>query len=202
MHDLDKLYEQCLKMRGDPERCSFGVLVERLKEELEKCMEKNAADKCFEKCVKDCGGGEDCVRACHAAVDAAAARSMAKDVLRGAVEAVIDSGLMITMQEAAAALVSELLKKYADADCATKSALFHAFSTAIIDLHNVVGPDLILLLAPLISATYDCVGEEVDGLLEEVKAAAGEEVAAKISAALDSGEVAIKRVLIRFPPVR
>jgi hypothetical protein len=203
MHDLDKLYELCLKMRGDPERCRFGVLVERLvKEGLERCVEKNASDKCLKKCVEDCGGREDCVKACGVAVDAAVARSIAKDVLRGAVEVVIDSGLMVSMPEAVAVLVSELLKQYVDADCAAKSALFRTLSIAIVDLHNAVGSDLILLLAPLISATYSCVGEWADGLLEEVKAAAGEEVAAKISAALDSGEVAIKRVLIRFLPVR
>jgi hypothetical protein len=142
------------------------------------------------------------VGACRAAADAAAARSIAKDVLRGAVEVVVDSGLMMTVPEAVAVLVSELLRKYAGADCAAKSALFHALSIADVNLHSVVESDLVLLLAPLISASHGCVGEEADGLLEEVKAAAGEEVAAKISAALDSGEVAIKRVLIRFPPAR
>jgi len=202
MRDLDGLYELCLKAGGDRERCSFGVLVEKLKEGLEKCVEKNAATKCFEKCVEGCGGGEDCVRACYVAVDAATARAVAKDVLRGAVEAVAESGLTVTMPEAAAALVSELLKKYADADCEARAVLFRAMSMVIVDLHNVVGPDLILMLAPLISVAYDCVGEAADSLLEEVRHAAGEEVAAKISAALDSGEVAVKRVLIRFQPVR
>ena len=203
MHDLDELYGLCLKMRGDPERCGFGVLVERLiREGLEKCVEKNDAVKCIEKCVKDCGGGEGCVRACRAAVDAAAARSIAKDVLRGAVEVVVDSGLTMKMPEAVAVLVSELLRKYAGEDCATRSALFRTLGITIVNLHNVVESDLALLLAPLISAAQDCVGEEAEGLPEEVKAGAGEEVAAKISAALDSGEVAIKRVLIRFPPAR
>jgi hypothetical protein len=83
VHDLDYLYELCLKMGGDPERCSFGVLVERLIEEvgLVKCVERGAAAKCFEKCLERCGSGEDCVKACHTAVDAA--RSITKDVLRG-----------------------------------------------------------------------------------------------------------------------
>jgi hypothetical protein len=135
-------------------------------------------------------------------VDAAAARSIAKDVLRGAVEVVVDSGLTMKMPEAVAVLASELLRKYAGADCAAKSALFRTLGMAVVDLHSVVESDLALLLAPLISAAQDCVGEEAEGLPEEVKAGAGEEVAAKISAALDSGEVAIKRVLIRFPPAR
>jgi hypothetical protein len=204
MHDLDHLYELCLKMGGDPERCSFGVLVERLIEEVEltECVEKKAAVKCFERCLERCGGGEDCVKACHTAVDAAAARGIAREILRGAAQMVIDNNLRIAMPEAVAVIVSELLSKYTDADCAAKSVLFHTMNIAVVDLHNVVGSDLMLLLAPLISVVYDCVGEEADGLLEEVKAAAGEEVVAKISEALDSGTVAIKRVLIRFPPVR
>jgi hypothetical protein len=92
---------------------------------------------------------------------------------------VIDNNLRATIHEAVAVIVSELLSRYVDADCAAESALFYTTSITIVDLRNVVGSDLMLLLAPLISAVHDCVGEEADGLLEEVKAAAGDEVAAK-----------------------
>jgi uncharacterized membrane protein YgdD (TMEM256/DUF423 family) len=204
MHDLDELYELCLKVRGDPATCSFGVLVERLIRGggLKECVEKNVTIKCFERCVEKCGGGEECMRACHVAVDAAVARSIVRDILRGAVEMVIDHNLTVSMSEAVAILILELLKNYVDADCSTKTAVFHAVGIAIVELNNVVGSDLLLLLAPLISATHDCVGEGADEVLEEVRQVAGEETVAKISAALDSGEVAIKRVLIRFPPAR
>jgi hypothetical protein len=203
MHE--DLYELCLKVRKDPERCSFGVRVERLVDELglEKCVQEDSAVNCFEMCVERCGGGEDCVRACHAAVDAAAARGLVRHILKGAVEMVLESNLTVAVPEAVAAFVSKLLKSYADADCAAKSMLFHVMSLTVAELHNLVGSDLLLLLAPLISTTYGCVEEEeVDKLLEEVKLAAGELEAAKISDALDNGEVVIKRVRIIFPPAK
>jgi len=204
MHDLDSLYELCLKVRKDPEKCSLGARIMELMDVLglEECVQKNAEDDCFERCVKGCGGGELCMKACRTAVDGAVAKGLTKDILKGALEMVLESNLMISMPEAAAVLVSNLLEKRIDGDCAARTRLFNVMSIVVVDLRNLIGPDLILLLAPLISATYDCVGEEADGLLEEIKNVAGEKEVEGVSAALDSGEVAIRRVTIRFPPVR
>ena len=199
--DLDSSYEACLKLTGDPNKCFVFQAAEPV--ELEECVQKSAAVICFVKCVKGCSGSrEECVRQCRKAVDAAVARNLAKDILRGAADMVIESGLVIKMPEAVAMLVSSLLNLYLGSDCATKISLFHVVGMAVVRLRDLVAPDLILLLAPLISAAHNCVGEEADDLLEEVKAVFGEQEVSKISAALDSGEVVVGRVIIRFPPVK
>ncbi len=206
MHNLDGLYELCVRLGGDPERCSFGVFVDRLIEEaeLEECVRRRSDDDCFKACVRRCGGGEEgCAGACRTAVDAALARNLTEDVLKKAVDIVVKSKFTIAMPEAVAGLISDLLKMHIDADCEVKAKLFRVVGIAVIDLRNAVWPDLMLLFAPLISTVYGCVGEgEVDSLLEGIRAAAGEEEAKKISAALDAGKVAVKRVIIEFPPVK
>ena len=202
MRGFDWLYRRCLEAAGDPEKCAVGVRVAELAEEAEGCMQEEAAVSCFKKCMERCGGGEACAELCRAAVDVAAAKGVAKDVLKGAVEAVIESNLAISVPEAVALTVSNLLASYVGEDCAAKTSLFRVMSMVVVEMRNLVNPDLMLLLAPLISAVHDCVGEEADDFLEEVKAAVGEQEAARIAAALDSGEVAINRVAIRFPPVR
>jgi hypothetical protein len=195
-------YELCLR---HPERCAFGLLVAGLVEEagLEECVRRSHVAVCLKRCLERCGGGEVCGKACRAAVDAAVAKDVAESVLKGAVEVVLESKLAVSMSEAAAALVSGLLRSYVNEDCAAKTMLFHVAGRAIVVLQRLIKPDLVVLLAPLISTVYGCVGEEeVDGLLEEVRAAVGEKAAEAVSAALDSGEAAVERVLIRFPPVR
>lgn len=196
-------YELCLELTNDPEKCSVGVQITKLAEGLEKCIKRGDPEKCFEKCVEECGGGEDCPHLCRVAVDAAVARGVVEEILKKAVEMVIESKFMISIPEAAALYVSNLLASYVNDDCVTKDFLFHTMGIAITELRNVVDPDLILLFAPLISTVHGYVEEdEIDSLLEEIKNAAGEQTAGMISEALDTGKAAIRRIKIYFAPVR
>ena len=63
-------------------------------------------------------------------------------------------------------------------------------------------------MAPAVAVMHDCIKQdepleaELDELLEGLKLLVGEEIIARLNAALEEGAVKIGRLVIRFPPLR
>jgi hypothetical protein len=62
--------------------------------------------------------------------------------------------------------------------------------------------DVLLLVAPALSAAYKCIGEEVFEYLELVRPFVEEEALKRVVAALEEGVALVGGTLIKFEPVK
>jgi len=194
-------YEECLKTFNDPEMCGFGLKAVQLAEDLrlEECIEKRGAQKCLEKCLKNCRGG-DCRELCLNAMDAAAAKGIARKLAQGAVAVASETGL--TAPEAAAMGFSMLLEE-PDGDCIAKVVSMRVLGLVAMELRNLLGTqDMLLLLAPAVAKAHECLGDDAFNLLDMLAPALGREAVERIAAAMEEGAVKIGRVVIEFPPAK
>jgi hypothetical protein len=194
-------YEACIKAFNDPEMCVFGFRVVQLVEalRLEECLDRHKPQKCLDKCLKNCRG-ENCRELCLSAADVAAARGIARRLVRDAVAAASETGL--TVPEAAAAGFYMLLDE-PGGDCVAKVVSMRVLGLVAIELRNLLGTqDMLLLLAPAVATAYECIGDEAFDLLDMVAPAIGREMAERIAAALEEGVVEIGRIVLKFPPAK
>ncbi len=194
-------YEACLKTFNDPEMCMFGFRVVQLAEalRLEECLDRHKPQKCLNKCLKNCRG-ENCRELCLNAMDAAAAKGIARRLVQDAVAAASETGL--TVPEAAAVGFYMLLDE-PGGSCIAKITSMRVLGLVAIDLRNLLGAqDMLLLLAPAIAAAHECIGDKAFDLLDMVAPAIGREMAERIAAALEEGVVKIGRIELKFPPVK
>ncbi len=194
-------YEACLKTFNDPEMCMFGFRVVQLAEalRLEECLDRHRPQKCLDMCLKNCRG-ENCRELCLNAMDAAAAKGIARRLVQDAVAAASETNL--TVPEAVAVGFYMLLDE-PGGDCVAKVISMRVLGLVAIDLRNLLGAqDMLLLLAPAIAAAHECIGDKAFDLLDMVAPAIGREVAERIAAALEEGIVKIGRIELKFPPVK
>ena len=194
-------YETCLKMFNDPELCGFGLKAVQLAEDLrlDECLDRHGAQRCLEKCLKNCRGAT-CRELCLSALDAAAAKGIARRLAQGAVAAASETGL--TAPEAAAMGFSMLLEE-PDGDCIDKVVSMRVLGLVAMELRNLLGrQDMLLLLAPAVAKAHECLGDDTFNLLDMLAPALGREAVERIAAAMEEGAVKIGRVVIKFPPTK
>jgi hypothetical protein len=181
--------------------CGFGFRVIQLVEalRLEECLDRHKPQKCLDRCLKNCRG-ENCRELCLNAMDAAAAKSIARRLVQDAAAVASETGL--TVPEAAAVGFGMMLDG-SGGDCTAKIVSMRVLGLVAIDLKNLLGvQDMLLLLAPAIAAAHECIGDRAFDLLDMVEPAIGREVVERIAAALEEGVVRIGRIELKFPPAK
>jgi hypothetical protein len=212
---VEDFYEQCMRELGDREACREMAETVRVLEELrlEDCVRKHGFDKCYNLCMKKCQDS-NCERRCMRAVAHAMATNKAREILTAAVQ--LTAYMDVNLPEAISMLYVNLLMEYERVanDCERKLRLMTLFSGIVGELVGMTGiKELTLLLAPAIAISRSCIKERAGGtdevleaelneLLEGLKLIVGEEVVARLSAALDEGVVKIGSFVVRFPPLR
>ncbi len=194
-------YEACLKAFNDPEMCGFGLRVIQLAEalRLEECLDRHKPQKCLNMCLKSCRG-ENCRELCLNAMDAAAAKGIARRLVQDAAAAASETGL--TVPEAVAVGFRMLLDE-PGGDCIAKVVSMRVLGLVAMELRNLLGvQDMLLLLAPAIAAAHECIGDEAFDLLDMIAPTIGREMAERIAAALEEGVVKIGRMELKFPPAK
>jgi len=194
-------YEACLKEFSDPEMCMFGFRVVQLAEalRLEECLDRHKPQKCLDRCLKNCRG-ENCRELCLNAMDAAAAKGIARRLVQEAAAAASETGL--TVPEAAA-LGFRMLLDEPSGDCTARIISMRVLGLVAMELRNLLGTqDMLLLLAPAIATAHECIGDEAFDLLDMIAPTIGRNMAERIAAALEEGAVKIGQVEIRFPPAK
>jgi len=197
---MDKL-EMCIRGTGDPEGCALTHRVLEMVQQMDlvECVRGRGAKECFEECLQKCRG-EDCGGLCISAVDVAYGMSLALDMARDVQLAAL---MGVEPLDAAALSFAVRLEKVWEKECPDRAAAARILVAALVELRNLLRiRELLLLLAPLLSAEHGCTGEEVFEFLDSIVMAVGEEMVAKIAAALEEGAVVVGNVVIRFPPVR
>jgi hypothetical protein len=201
---LERTLERCIKELKDRKACEFMYRVFKMIEELrlEECVAKNDIDKCFDACMKSCKNG-NCDRLCEHAVDHAAVAVIARKMLLEAarIAARTRAELLGLLAVEFASMLERFIRELGD--CRQKERAVYLFSTIAVELAKLVGSrELVLLIAPVLALTRECIEGQIDGVLETVRIIAGEEYAARIAAALEEGAVKIGSAVIRFPSSR
>jgi hypothetical protein len=194
-------YEECLKKFNDPEMCRFGQRATQLAEalRLEDCLERHRPQKCLDICLKNCKE-KNCNDLCLNAMDMAAAKSLARRLVQGAIDAASETG--ITVPEAAAMGFYMLLNEPGD-DCVAKIVSMKVLGLVVMELKKLLGvQELLLLLAPTIAMAYECIGDDAFNLLDTLAPTIGWEMAERIAAALEEGVVKIGNIALKFPPAK
>jgi len=207
---VKNFYEQCVKELKDEKACEEITkaieLLETLK--LEDCVKKHNPDKCYNLCMEKCQGN-DCERHCGRVIAYAVAANSAREMLTTAAYLAMHTGIILP--EAIAVIyidtLAELERKVHD--CKGKLKLTALFSGIAGELVGATGiKELTLLMAPTIATVRDCIekqGElfeaELNELLEGLKQLVGEEIIARLNAALEEGAIKIGRLVVRFSPL-
>jgi len=207
---VEDFYKQCVRELKDEGACKEVAktveLLETLK--LEDCVERHIPSECYNLCMKKCQDS-NCEKLCERAVIHAVATNKARKILAAATRLVVHAG--IALPEAIGAIYIDLLAEYERRirGCEGKLKLVTLFSSVVGELVGATGiKELALLMAPAAAIMHDCIKQdepleaELDELLEGLKLLVGEEIVARLNAALEEGAVKIGRLIIRFPPLR
>jgi hypothetical protein len=133
-------------------------------------------------------------------MDMAAAKSLARKLVQGAMAAASDTG--VTIPEAAAMGFYMLLNE-PDDDCIARIVSMKVLGLVAVELKKLLGmQDLLLLMAPTIAMAYECIGDNAFDLLDMLAPTIGREMAERIAAALEEGVVKIGNIALKFPPAK
>jgi hypothetical protein len=146
-----------------------------------------------------------CLGALETALGVATARRVAR---RAAVAAAL---LGANLVDAVAAVFNEEVGKAREMECPERGIAARALATAALELYMEFkaepglrqhAQDVLLLMAPALSAAYPCIGEEVFEYLELARPFVEEEAVKRVVAAMEEGGVLVGGVIIKFPPVK
>jgi hypothetical protein len=198
---MEEAVRACMEILRDRQACERVARSLALEGELQlaECARERGLDECHELCLKRCQGA-DCGDLCARAVGHAGAQALAREILLAAARIAAASGLRLDEAVVVSFMSAVQRSERAARDCAARERLASALTVAADELAHAAGhPELVMLAAPAISLLRDC-PKELERGLESLKVL-GEDIAARVAAALEEGAVVIGRAVIRFPPV-
>ena len=209
--DNGAFYKQCVRELKDEKACKEVIETMELLEtlELENCVERHGLRECYNLCMKKCQDN-DCEKRCGRVIIHAVATISARRILMTAAYLAMHTGIILP--EAISAVYINTLAEFEQKvhDCKGKLKLMALFSGIAGELVGMTGiKELTLLMAPTIATKHDCIKKqdevfeaELNEMLEGLKQLVGEEIIARLNAALEEGVIKIGRLVVRFPPLR
>jgi hypothetical protein len=201
-------FEKCVEATKDLQYCMSLLDVSRLVGDLVECvMEEQSVKTCYYACLRSCRG-ERCDAACLGALEAALGVAVARDLARKAALAALLMGL--SPIDAAALAFNAEVKRVEEKDCPEREVASRVLAVAAVELYKYFkkvpglreqAQDVLLLMAPALSAAYRCVGEVFE-YLDFIKPFVDEEAVNRIAAALEEGAAVVGGVTIKFEPVK
>jgi hypothetical protein len=185
------------------EDCTQRVLEMVRQMDLIKCVQKSHTEECFEKCMERCTG-ENCWLLCMGAVKTAIGLMLARNIIR---DAKIGIRMGVEPLDALAISFAARLEPVWRKRCPDRVIEARILEVTLMELRRLVKNEklkkkLMLLLAPLLSAEYTCVGDEVFDFLDEARGTLGEKTVQRIVAALENGGLVIGKIILWFPPAK
>jgi hypothetical protein len=200
----DKAVRACMEILRDRQTCERVARALALEEELRlvRCAQERGLDECHELCLERCRerGHPDCGGLCARAVGYAGAQALAREILLAAARLAAAHGLALPDAIIVAFMNAVQHADRRARDCAARERLAGALTVAADELADTAGhPELVMLAAPALALLRNC-RERLERALEALRLL-GEDIAARVAAALEEGAAVIGRAVVRFPPV-